>query len=90
MMEFQEYLAKQMKNPEFKKAWEEDEEEYQLMLSILKARNEKNLTQAELAKSSGIRQSNISRIETGQVVPSLATLRKIAKGLGMKLEIRFI
>ena len=89
-MEFQEYLAKQMKDPEFQKAWEEGEEEYQLMLSILKARNEKNLTQAELAKSSGIRQSNISRIETGQVVPSLATLRKIAKGLDMKLEIRFV
>ena len=89
-MEFQEYLAKQMKDPEFQKAWEEDEEEYQLTLSILKARNQKNLTQAELAKCSGIRQSNISRIETGQVVPSLATLRKIAKGLGMKLEIRFV
>ena len=89
-MEFQEYLAKQIKDPEFQKAWEEGEEEYQLMLSILKARNEKNLTQAELAKSSGIRQSNISRIETGQVVPSLATLRKIAKGLDMKLEIRFV
>ena len=80
-MEFQEYLAKQMKDPEFQKAWEEGEEEYQLMLSILKARNEKNLTQAELAKSSGIRQSNISRIEAGQVVPSLTTLRKITKGL---------
>ena len=60
------------------------------MLMILKARNEKNLTQAELAARTGIRQSNISRIEKGQVVPSIYTLCKIARGLGKQLEIKFV
>lgn len=42
-MEFQEYLAKQMKDPEFQKAWEESEKEFQIILSALKSKNEKNL-----------------------------------------------
>ncbi|MBS5035263.1 helix-turn-helix domain-containing protein [Dialister sp. i34-0019-2H8] len=33
---------------------------------------------------------NISRIEKGQSMPSIATLAKIAQGLGKRLEIRFV
>ncbi|HAQ44693.1 MAG TPA: hypothetical protein DCQ81_00970 [Dialister sp.] len=33
---------------------------------------------------------NISRIEKGQSMPSIATLAKIAHGLGKRLEIRFV
>lgn len=90
MDDFDRYLHEQMKNPVFKKEWDNSELEYQLMLMILKARNEKNLTQAELAARTGIRQSNISRIEKGQVVPSISTLCKIARGLGKQLEIKFV
>lgn len=90
MDDFDRYLNEQMKNPVFKKEWDNSELEYQLMLLILKARNEKNLTQAELAARTGIRQSNISRIEKGQVVPSISTLCKIARGLGKQLEIKFV
>ena len=90
MDDFDRYLHEQMKNPVFKKEWDNSELEYQLMLMILKARNEKNFTQAELAARTGIRQSNISRIEKGQVVPSISTLCKIARGLGKQLEIKFV
>lgn len=90
MDDFEKYLNKRMANPEFKKAWDAGELEYQLMLMVLKARNEQNLTQAELAARTGIRQSNISRIEKGQSVPSITTLNKIAQGLGKQLEIKFV
>lgn len=79
-----------MKNPEFKKEWDDNELEYQLMMMILKERNEQNLTQSELAARTGIRQSNISRIEKGQALPSIPTLCKIARGLGKRLQIKFI
>ena len=42
-MEFQEYLAKQMKDKEFQKAWEESEKDSQITLSALKSKNGKNL-----------------------------------------------
>ena len=90
MDDFDKYLDEQMQNPEFKKEWDENELEYQLMMMILKARNEQNLTQSELAERTGIRQSNISRIEKGQALPSISTLCKIARGLGKRLQIKFV
>ena len=89
MDDFDKYLKEQMKNPTFKKEWDKSEMEYQLMM-VLKARSEQKLTQSELAQRTGIRQSNISRIEKGQAMPSIATLCKIAHGLGKKLEIKFV
>lgn len=48
------------------------------------------MTQKELAKKSGIRQSNLSRIERGVSMPNLSTLQAIAAGLGKKLHIEFL
>lgn len=90
MDDFDKYLDEQLQNPDFKKEWDENELEYQLMMMILKARNEQNLTQSELAERTGIRQSNISRIEKGQALPSISTLCKIARGLGKRLQIKFV
>ncbi|WP_349688109.1 MULTISPECIES: helix-turn-helix domain-containing protein [Acidaminococcus] len=90
MDDFDKYLKEQIKNPTFKKEWDKSEMEYQLMMMVLKARSEQKLTQSELAQRTGIRQSNISRIEKGQAMPSIATLCKIAHGLGKKLEIKFV
>lgn len=90
MDDFDKYLKEQIKNPTFKKEWDKSEMEYQLMMMFLKARSEQKLTQSELAQRTGIRQSNISRIEKGQAMPSIATLCKIAHGLGKKLEIKFV
>lgn len=90
MDDFDRYLNEQMKDPDFKKEWDENEARYQLMMMVFRARNEEQLTQSELAERTGLRQSNISRIENGQSMPSIATLAKIAQGLGKRLEIRFV
>lgn len=90
MDDFDRYLKEQMEDPVFKKEWDDGEMEYQLMMMILKARNEKHMTQSELAARTGLRQSNISRIEKGQALPSISTLCKIAHGLGKQLEIKFV
>lgn len=90
MDDFYRYLNEQMKDPDFKKEWDENEARYQLMMMVLRVRNEEQLTQSELAERTGLRQSNISRIEKGQSMPSIATLAKIAQGLGKRLEIRFV
>ena len=90
MDDFDKYLGEQLNDPEFKKEWDSSEMEYQLMMMVLKARNEQNLTLSELAERTGIRQSNISRIEKGQALPSILTLSKIAHGLGKELQIKFV
>ncbi len=90
MDDFDRYLKEQLSDPAFQKEWDDGEMEYQLMMMILKARNEQQMTQSELAARTGLRQSNISRIEKGQAMPSISTLRKIAHGLGKQLQIKFV
>jgi transcriptional regulator, XRE family len=52
---------------------------------MIKIRIEQGLTQKELAEKIGTRQSNISRLESGEYNPSLEFLKKVAKGLNKEL-----
>ena len=61
--------------------------DFQIQAALMKARIDSDMTQAELAKKSGVRQSNISRIESGAVIPRLDTLEKLAQAMGKKLKI---
>ena len=87
-MKFEAYLNEQMTNEEFKKEFDSLAPERELALALLEARTSQGITQKELAAKIGIRQSNLSRIETGMVSPTLQTLQKIAEGLGKKLIIQ--
>lgn len=89
MSDFRRQLKKEMQNPEFAAAYEAQRPEYEYVRAIINARLEQNMTQAELAKRTGIRQSNISRVESGACSPNVATLQEIAKGLGKRLSIEF-
>lgn len=89
MDDFTKLFNKQMKDPEFRAEYEKTRPEFEIMRAMINARNEKNITQKELAEKTGIRQSNISRIERGACSPNIATLQAIAKGLGKELHIEF-
>lgn len=60
MDDFDRYLNEQMKDPDFKKEWDENESRYQRMMMVLHAQNEEYLTQSKLAERTGLRQSDIS------------------------------
>lgn len=49
-------------------------------------RNEKLLTQEELAKRAGVSQSLVARIEGGELCPSIKTLQKVADALGVEIS----
>lgn len=49
---------------------------------IVELRNQKKISQAELAKRSGVSQAGISYIEKGQRSPSAATIELLANALG--------
>lgn len=82
-------IKEQMNDPKFAEAWAETELEDQIKRILIQARIDAGLNQKELAEKSGIRQSNISRIENGSAIPTLQTLNAIAKGVGKKLKISF-
>jgi predicted transcriptional regulator len=89
MDDFHRHLSESMKDPAFSDEWERLAPEREYLKEIIRARAEQNLTQEELAKRSGIRQSNLSRIETGSCSPTISTLQQIAKGVGKTLHIEF-
>ncbi len=90
MNDFQNHKQELLKNPEFRKEYEALQPEYEAMRALIGARIESNLTQEQLAQASGIRQSNISRIENGTCSPTVETLQKLAAAMGKKLHIEFV
>lgn len=90
MSDFRNYLDQQKKNPEFAEEYEAMRPEYEAIRAVIAARLESRMTQKDLAEKTGIRQSNISRIESGASSPTVETLARIASGLGKQLKIEFI
>lgn len=88
MKTFDEYLEKQLQNEEFRAEYEALAPEREIVMEMMRTRNQQGLSQQELAKKAGIRQSNLSRIETGAVSPTIETLQRIAQGLGKTLIIQ--
>lgn len=94
MADLQQFLDEHLKRVRLQKLSDEEEAlEYDIFSEIaenlIAARMEEGLTQGELAKRCGISQANISKFETGSSHPSLATLKKIADGLGRRLSVTF-
>ncbi|MDE6844969.1 MAG: helix-turn-helix transcriptional regulator [Lachnospiraceae bacterium] len=89
MSDLHKYLEKQMTDPAFREEHEATRTEFEVAKALIEARVSLNMTQKELAERSGIRQSNISRIENGTCSPTVATLQLLAKGLGKELSISF-
>lgn len=64
-----------------------DERESHLALGadLAARRNELNLSQPRLAELSGVQQSEISRIERGVANPTLSTIDRLSRALGLRV-----
>ena len=88
-MNFRQHKEKLLKSPKVQKEYDKLEPEFQLARSLITARLKKGWTQAELARRVGMRQPNIARLEGGNYDRvSLPTLKKIARALGAKIQVR--
>jgi len=79
-----------LKNEDVRNELKINEAEYKIIEEIIMARKEKKLTQKDLAELIGTKQSNISRLESGNYNPSLDFLNRIALAVGKELEVRMI
>ncbi len=84
-----EHIAEKMADPEFRKAWHDLDTEFELLESMIRAREKAGLTQTELAKKLGTKQPALSRLERGGFKKAtVETLRKIADALDARLIIK--
>ena len=54
---------------------------------LIKARQEKNISQRDLEQLSGVKQPVISRMEAGETSPQLDTVLRVLAPLGMTLVV---
>ena len=87
MNSFKEFKKDMLENPEVREEYEVLEPEFNIIQAMIDARKEQNLTQKELSERTGITQADISRIENGTRNPSLEMLKRLAKGMGMRLKL---
>jgi len=87
-VDFQVYLAQQLKNPEMKKYYDKFGKQLEIAYQILKLRKQKRMSQAALAKKINTKQSNIARMEMGQQNFTIDTLQKISKAFERELKIK--
>ena len=90
MTTLDEYIDAQLNDPVFAQAWADSEDEYNFRLALIDARQNCGMTQADLARKTGMKQNAISRIETGDTNPTLGTLHRLARGMGKRLKVEFV
>ena len=86
MMTFRKHLKEGLKNPEFKKLYEEERRLLELGLAIAETREQKGISQKELAQKSQITQQQLSKIENG-INCNMLTFIKVSSALGLDLTV---
>ncbi|EOH63685.1 helix-turn-helix transcriptional regulator [Enterococcus mundtii] len=66
-----------------------EEDKLDVALKLAELRKSAGLTQKQLAQKIGKPQSTISRVETGEMNPSIELVIELAQGLDKKLVINF-
>lgn len=87
-MNLQDFIVGRKRHaPEFRAAREELCPEYEFRRALIGARLAVGLTQSELAAKIGTTQSAIARLESGEVMPKIDTLQRLATVLDVRFEI---
>lgn len=90
MTNYEKFKKEMLSNPDVKEEYDALEPEFDIIQAMIDARKQQHLTQKELAERTGITQADISRIENGTRNPSLEMIKRLAKGMGMRLKLEFI
>ena len=62
---------------------------YELGRAVRELREQHGWSQTRLAEAAGMTQSAVARFEAGGTVPTLPVLERLAKALGLELDVRF-
>lgn len=89
-IDFQAHLQEKLKDPQFKKYYDEFGKQLEIAYGLLQLRKKMGLSQRQLAKKVGTTQSNIARIESGQQNFTVELLQRIAKAYKRNVKIEFV
>lgn len=88
MKTHRQYIREQIrKNPRFARQLAEADQEVAIAVELTRLRERRRMSQATLAKLTGMKQPAIARMESGAYLPAFGTLRKVIGALNGRLEL---
>jgi ribosome-binding protein aMBF1 (putative translation factor) len=85
---FEDWLKKELKDPKFRKGYDQEKRALFLSYRILTLRERLGLSQKEMAKRMATSQQAVARLESGEYEGfTLKTLEKVAEALGAELVV---
>jgi DNA-binding XRE family transcriptional regulator len=89
MKNYQDLKKQLLRDKKIKKEYDLLEPEFMVKQKLIELRLKEKMTQAQLAKKLGTKQSSISRFENELVNPTLSFLSRLSSALGKKLVVDF-
>ncbi len=83
-------LERRLQDPEFRRAYEELKPEFEIIRQVIALRNQREMTQTELAERAGTKQSCIARMESKGQIANLHLLQRVAEALDARVEVRLV
>ncbi|MDP3995481.1 MAG: helix-turn-helix transcriptional regulator [bacterium] len=87
MKNYKKFKTELLAKPGVNKAYKELGPEFAVIEALIEGRLKRGMTQAQLARRIGTKQSAIARLESGTYNPTLSFLRKVTGALGAQLSI---
>jgi len=87
MKSWKQFKKELLKDKKIREAYDKLGPEFKLIALLIQKRIDEGLTQKELAKRMGTKQSAISRFESGTYNPSLSWVQEMAHALHAKIKI---
>jgi len=92
MLTHKEVKSRALERDDVKNEYDRLDKEFTFLDEFLNARAATGMSQAEIAERMGTTQSAVARLESGRGKhsPSLSTLRKYARALGFRIDLRLV
>lgn len=91
---FEKFKEESLRDPKTKLWYEEFEEEFTIIVELIKARKIANKTQLDVAKQMHTSQAMVARIENSfakkRHSPTLGTVVKYARAVGCRLNVKLV
>lgn len=87
MKTYKQFKKELLKDTRVKESYSELGPEFEIISLLIKKRMQGRLTQRELAKRVGTKQSAISRLESGTYNPTISFLYRVADALDARIKV---
>jgi ribosome-binding protein aMBF1 (putative translation factor) len=87
MKSAEQVLAEQLKDPTFREEWDRTALARAVATRVVAYRAQQGLSQAALARKLGVSQPLVARLEAGEHEPTLTTLSRLSRHLGLEFHI---